>query len=117
MGDIEVTDEAGTAVVALLGEHDVSTADAFAAKIEELIESGSRIVVDLTEAGFIDSSVVAGMLEGHRRLLAEGRVHALAAVVTPSSAPQRTWKLLGLHERVPTFATVRDAITAVGRDG
>ena len=117
MGHIEVTDEAGTAVIALFGEHDISTAGTVATEIEGLLDSGSRIVVDLTQAGFIDSTAVAAMVEGYRRVLAEGREHALAAVVTPNSAPKRTWKLLGLHERVPTFATRREAIAAVSRDG
>jgi anti-anti-sigma regulatory factor len=49
-GRIEVTDEAGTAVVALVGEHDPSTAETLAARIEALLDSGSPIVVDLTHA-------------------------------------------------------------------
>lgn len=117
MGRIEVTHEAETAVVSLLGEHDVSTADAFAAEIDVLLDSGCPLVVDLTQTGFIDSTVVACMVRGHRRLVAEGRRHRLAAVVTPNSAPQRTWKLLGLHERVPPFATRGEAIAAVSREG
>jgi anti-anti-sigma factor len=116
MGRIEVTDEAGIAVVSLLGEHDLSTAERFRTEIEGLLDSGWRIVVDLTQTGFVDSTVVAGVVEGHRRVSAEGRDHDLAAVVTPNTAPQRTWKLLRLHERVPTFLTRREAITAMNRD-
>jgi anti-anti-sigma factor len=117
MGRVEVTDEAGTAVVSLLGEHDVFTAGSFATELEGLLDSGWRIVVDLTEAGFIDSTVVAGVIQGQRRVITERRDHALAAVVTPNSAPHRTWKLLGLQDRVPTFATRREAIAALTGDG
>jgi len=114
---IEVTDEAGIAVVAMFGEHDISTAEAFAAQITRLVDSGSRIVVDLAQTRFVDSTVVGALVEGHRRASADGRDHDLAAVVTPHTAPQRTWNLLRLDERVPTFPTRRDAIAAVTGNG
>ena len=110
---IEVTDEAGIAVVAMFGEHDMSTAEAVAAQIDRLLDAGSRIVVDLAEARFVDSTVVGALVEGHRRASADGRDHDLAAVVTPRTPPQRTWNLLRLDERVPTFPTRREAIAAV----
>jgi anti-anti-sigma factor len=115
-GRIEVTDEAGTAVVALFGEHDVSTAETFAARIEGLVDSGSPVVVDLTQARFVDSTIIGTLIEGHMRLTEHGRAHALAAVVTPHTAPQRTWKLLALHDRVPTFSTRDEAVAAVSRN-
>jgi anti-anti-sigma factor len=114
-GRIEVTDEAGTAVVALLGEHDASTAETFAARIEALLDSGSPIVVDLTQARFVDSSIIGTLVEGHLRVTERGRGDALAAVVAPQTAPQRTWAMLALHRRVPTFSTRHDAVAAVSR--
>ena len=115
MGSIEVKDEAGIAVLALSGEHDVSTARTIAAQIDRLIDSGSRIVVDLADAGFVDSTVVGALVGGHQRVHSDGREHDLAAVVAPHTAPHRTWSLLGLDQRVPTFPTRREAITAVSR--
>jgi anti-anti-sigma factor len=116
VGYIEVTDEAGIAVVTLLGEHDVATAESVGAAIEGLLDSDRRVVVDLTQADFIDSTVVAGVLAGHRRVIAEGREHAIAAAITPGSRPERTWKLLGLNVRVPTFTTRPDAVAAMKDD-
>jgi len=117
IGSIDVTDEAGVAVVVLLGEHDMSTAETFAAHIGMLLDSGSRIVVDLTQARFVDSIVIGALVEGHRRVEADGREHDLAAVVAPHTAPQRTWNLLGLAQRVPTFPTRQDAIAVMSRNG
>ena len=63
MGRIEVTDESGIAVVALFNEHDMSTAETFAARIGKLLDSGSRIVVDLAQARFVDSTVIGALVE------------------------------------------------------
>jgi len=115
MGSIKVTDQAGIAVLTLAGEHDMSTAETIAAQIDRLLDSGSRIVVDLAEAGFVDSTVVRALVEGHQRVAAAGREHDLAAVVAPHTAPHRTWSLLGLDQRMPTFPTRPEAITAVSR--
>lgn len=117
MGSIEVKDEAGVALLTLSGEHDISTAETLAAQIDRLLDSGSRIVVDLAEAGFVDSTVVGALVEGHQRVQADGREHDLAAVVAPHTAPHRTWSLLGLDQRVPTFANRHEAIRAMSRTG
>jgi anti-anti-sigma factor len=51
-------DAARLAVVRLLGEHDISTTQALAERLSQLVESGSPLIFDLSDADFLDSSVI-----------------------------------------------------------
>ena len=55
-------------VVALVGEHDVSTRHSVLAALEWVIAPGTTVIVDLSTTEFIDSSV----LRPHRRPQAGG---------------------------------------------
>ena len=48
----------GAVVVALLGEHDLVTKSEMSALVAELIEVNELVVVDVSEAKFIDSSFI-----------------------------------------------------------
>ena len=48
--------------VELAGEHDLSTADRVEAAIDQVFRSGSTLVLDLSDATFIDSSVLGAIL-------------------------------------------------------
>ena len=46
----------GVAVVSLLGEHDIATADDVRNALASLLHTGAGVVVDLTETTFVDCS-------------------------------------------------------------
>ena len=49
-GEFEVEFEAGRLAVVCLGEHDISTTQALAERLSQLVESGGPLVVDLSDA-------------------------------------------------------------------
>jgi len=90
--DRKVDDE--THVVAVTGEIDLFTAPEFKQRMSELIDAGrSRLVVDLTETTFIDSSSLGVLIGAHRRLKLRG---GALLVVCASEAIGKTFKITGL---------------------
>jgi len=116
LGRIEVVHSAGTCVVALHGEHDLSTVPDVEREISGVLDSGSPLVVDLTGAAFIDSSVLGVIIAGHRRSV-ETLERAIAVVVAADSASDRLAKLVSLDTIVPTFATRDEAIEFAASGG
>jgi anti-anti-sigma factor len=107
LGLINVEDVTGIHVVTLTGEHDLSTAPELAERIESCFASGSRVLVDLTQAEFVDSSILAALFKGN--LFAEGaQGDEFGVVVVPDSLPGRLFEMVGISHRLPTYPT-RDA--------
>ncbi|HEU5279836.1 MAG TPA: STAS domain-containing protein [Gaiellaceae bacterium] len=55
------------AVVALVGEHDAYSAQRLEGELALLIDSGRRIVVDLRDTVFVDSTTLSVLLAARRR--------------------------------------------------
>jgi anti-sigma B factor antagonist len=73
--------DAQTHVILLGGEIDLYTAPEFKERMVELIDGGkNRIVVDLTEATFIDSTTLGVLVGGVKRLRPSGGGLALVRV-------------------------------------
>src|SRR4030095_912146 len=67
---IVLDDTAGDVVVVVVeGEHDIYTAPTLRERLEEALERGGGVVVDLTAATFVDSSVLGALLDARRRAL------------------------------------------------
>jgi len=82
-------------VVALLGEHDLSTADEVAAAISGVFDAGSNLVLDLSAASFIDSTVAQAVLRAQERV--ESNEEDELAVVAPiDSQARRVLELVGI---------------------
>ena len=70
---IVLDDTAGDVVVVVVeGEHDIYTAPTLRERLDEALDRGGGIVVDLTAATFVDSSVLGALLDARRRAL-EGK--------------------------------------------
>ena len=107
------------AVVALVGEHDAYSAQRLENELSVLLEEGRRIVVDLRDAVFIDSTTLSVLLRARHR--AEQSCLGFALLL-----PDRTYtqvnQILDLTGLGPTFAIfgkLDDALAAVrtGRVG
>ena len=57
---------AGAAVVVFTGEHDLSTSESVEALLGSLIEENELVVVDFSEAEFVDSSTIYALVKSHR---------------------------------------------------
>ena len=82
--------------VSLDGELDLSNADTLRAEFTRIeATSVSRIVLDLSELEFIDSTGLAVILEAHERARSNGHV---LRVLRPNGQVARVFELCGLDE-------------------
>jgi anti-sigma B factor antagonist len=97
-----------THVIELGGEVDLYTAPEFKERMVELIERGKkRIVVDLSEATFIDSTTLGVLVGGVKRLRpANG---SLALVCTDQNIT-KIFEITGLDRVFPIHATREEAL-------
>ena len=95
-----------TRVVALSGEHDLSTAKDLEQALTSAVASGDAVIVDLRRVTFADSSVHCVILDAHARA---GR-GAFAVVLPPFGAVARLFELLDARAVLVTFPTLRPAI-------
>ena len=98
--DVDAAD--GTARVRLDGELDLSTVPALEARVAALLASGStRIVLDLAELEFIDSTGLRLILELHGEAARDGFSLAL---VPGGEAVQRVFEITGTVQVLPFVA-------------
>jgi anti-sigma B factor antagonist len=91
----------GVAVVRVHGEHDVFTAPALREQVHSAIEQRAPVVIDLSGATFIDSSVLAVLLGGLRRAREAETGFALVLPGEDGAPVRRIFEVTGL---VPVFA-------------
>ncbi|MFB7934042.1 MULTISPECIES: STAS domain-containing protein [Streptomyces] len=100
----------GWAVVVLTGEVDRALAPALREAVDALIvEDRARIVLDLEQVPFMDSSGLSALVYGARRAGALGGTLRLAA---PRDQVRRLLELTGLSTAVEVFPGVRAACEA-----
>jgi anti-sigma B factor antagonist len=101
----------GLAVLTISGEHDLSTAPNLRRRIDGLLDEGTAMVIDLSPATFIDSSILGVILDGRRRA-AEANIGF--AVIRPdgSDAVDRVLEVTGLRAELPVHARREEAVMA-----
>jgi anti-sigma B factor antagonist len=86
--------DASTHVVAVTGEIDLFTAPEFKERIAAPIDAGAtRVIVDLSEVSFIDSSSLGVLIGAHQRLKPSG---GGLVIVCDDRAIVNTFKITGL---------------------
>ena len=96
-------------VVALRGEHDLTTAPALREHMDGAIGRRSGVLVDLTNAEFIDSSIIGVILEARRRAEEEG-IGFAAALEGGEPAVRRVLEVTGLDTNLPVHPSVDAAL-------
>lgn len=91
----------GTARVALTGEHELYGAPKLQEQIDSLIADGLSIVVDLTEAVFIDSSIVSVLLKSQRFAASRGCDYRVVLAASTGDPIRRMFELTGLGSILP----------------
>jgi anti-sigma B factor antagonist len=100
-----------THVIALGGEVDLYTAPEFKGRMIELIEGGkNRLIVDLSEATFIDSTTLGVLVGGVKRLRPSGGTMAL---VCTDSSIAKIFEITGLDRVFLIHGTREEATAAV----
>ncbi len=107
--DEEIDDQ--THVIALGGEVDLYTAPEFKERMVELIDDGKKqMVVDLSEATFIDSTTLGVLVGGVKRLRPAGG--SLALVCTDQNI-SKIFEITGLDRVFAIHATRAEALDAL----
>ncbi len=105
---VEVQESGAHDVVAVRGEIDLATGPHLRRTLDQRLDSGRhRVVIDLEEVDFIDSTGLGILLETHRRTGEKGG--SMTLVCRPGLCP-RLFEISGL-DRVFSFAdTVDEAV-------
>jgi anti-sigma B factor antagonist len=98
-------------VVRLVGDHDLSTRQRLDSELAEILSHGTTLIIDLTEASFIDSSVLGALVAVSQKT--EHDPNERYAIVAPAgSAADRLFQLTGVGSRFHVFATLNEALAA-----
>jgi anti-sigma B factor antagonist len=108
---LERTDS-GLTVLAIAGEHDLSTAPVLRQRLNGLIADGRPIVVDLSSATFVDSSILGVILDARQRAEASGLGFAVSHA-NGADPVGRVLDITGLRHKLPVHGGREDAAAAI----
>ena len=101
-----------THVVEPSGEIDLATAPELEARLGALFDSGTRrIIVDLGDVSFIDSTGLRALVKARERLDSAG---GILVVVCHDVSIRRVFEVSGLVDLLHVVASRRDAIAVAG---
>jgi anti-anti-sigma factor len=112
LGSVAVQSVDGAAIIVLRGEHDLATVPL----VEDVLaraRSAGPVVVDLTDAAFIDSSIISVLVRYSRPADSGHAWSQLAVVVPPEGVVRRILLLVSIDQVVPTFSCVSHATAAM----
>ncbi len=110
---VVVVDRDGVPFVALHGEHDVNDAPQLRQLLLEDLAASPRLVLDVSDTAFIDSTVVAVILSAHRRRRNAGGGGGGVAVVLGDGVLRRMFEIMRLDQVLETHPTSSAALAAV----
>ena len=91
--------------VVVRGEHDIYTAPALRDRLDQALDAKpTGVVVDLSTATFLDSSILGALLEARRQALEKSVGYVVCLGDAPEPGVQRILEITGL---VPVFPVVR----------
>ena len=95
--DVEVSrPKVGAAVVELRGEHDLASRSEIRELFASVVEANDLVVVDVSEAAFIDSSMLHNLASAHR--LAQSRGSRFRLQLGTAPVVRRALEISGLLE-------------------
>lgn len=104
----------GVVLVAVHGEHDIASAPNLRTAIEAALGRSQHVVVDLTPATFVDSTVLGVLLSARQRALEEEVGYAVVLEpATGDPAVRRILEVTGLDQLLPVHPSRDGAVRAV----
>ena len=118
LGTVTVThyDNNGTWLIALTGEHDMSTRPLLEQRTSDLWPLCTLAVVDLGEATFIDCSTISWLLRTRGTLKPTGRDVLRIVQGPPGGAAARMFDLLSPGDVFACYPTRQDALAHTAAD-
>jgi anti-anti-sigma factor len=96
-GRVEVDQsEEGVAIVSLIGEHELYSVLEVERALDNAIQEGRSVVVDLSRAEFLDSSVVAILLRAREEAHVQGASFALVIDDSTGQSVRQLFEITGL---------------------
>src|SRR5215218_6757421 len=107
------------AVVALVGEHDTYSAQRLESELGMLLEDGRRVVVDLRDTAFIDSTTLSVLLAARRHAEQASLGFTLVMSEREYTQVNQLLDLTGLGSAFAIYGKLEDALAAArnGRAG
>jgi anti-sigma B factor antagonist len=110
--------EPGVGAIRVEGELDLATVGEFEARVARALDARRRrIMIDLSGCRFIDSSVLAALIQLRAK---SGSSDKPRFAVVAGAQPLRVLRMTGLDQRIPVFETAQDALDGLapaGTDG
>ena len=107
--------DSGVAAVQVSGELDLASAEKLEAKIEQaLAQDFAPLLIDFTDCGFIDSTVLS-VLVGLRRRLGDSGPRRFAVVA--QGQPLNVLRLTRLDRELPVYPSVAEALRVLAVNG
>ena len=107
----EEAPETGTFVISVEGEADMTTAVKFNESFFSAARSGvTKVVADLTDVTFIDTTMLNALVVGHRRMV---RDHGRFVVVCDGPRVSRVLEITGLGQILDVFRSREDALAHI----
>lgn len=98
----------GLCVVRLIGEHDLNTAAFVREQLGAALTGRRGVVVDLSGAAFIDSSILGAILEARRKATERGAGFAIAG--SGGKPVERVLEITGLKQALPVGSSFEEAM-------
>ena len=111
-GEVMVDGVDGAWLLTLRGEHDLSTNPSLRDELERTLAHGSTVIVDLSEAAFIDSTVLRGLVYGYDQA-AKHDEHTVLVVAPRGGVVRRLLDLTGLSKLLPVFESRAEALASL----
>jgi anti-sigma B factor antagonist len=104
-----VTEVSGRSIVVVSGEVDQSSADEFKDALMQAVELSPRVIVDLGDLGFIDSSGLSALVAGFHAARSAG---GTLVVANPAGIVRRLLELTNLDTALDVRPSVEDALAS-----
>ena len=108
-GAVRVREVGAARVLGLRGEHDLTTVEVLAGEIERQFQGARHVIVDLSEAAFVDSTVICALAVGHEHASAHAGC-SFAAVAPRASFVGGVFDMVDLRSIMPTYETLEEAL-------
>jgi anti-sigma B factor antagonist len=99
-------------VVAVNGEQDIYTAPALRERLEQGLGAETGLIVDLSAATFLDSSILGALLEARRQAQERSLGYVVCLGETPEPGVQRILEITGLVPVFPVVGSKDEALEA-----
>ena len=97
------------------GEHDLYTAPDLREQLRAGLAAGA-VVVDLSAATFVDSSILGALLSARQRAAEDHRGFAVSLDQDASRTVRQVFEITGLIPAMPVLPTVEEAMNAMNND-